>query len=83
MRLKSLRITRQTYGKNEGLMEGNLEVEDPSGEMKVFLTPDRCDAIIAVVADQLVEQTQVVAANMKANILNGTASVPKLGSPGT
>jgi len=55
MRLKSLRITRQTYGKNQGLMEGDLEVEDPSGEMKVFLTPDR----------------------------NGTASVPKLGSPGT
>ena len=41
--------------------------------MKIFLTPERCDAVVALVADQLVEQTKMVAETMKANILAGTA----------
>ena len=75
MRLKSLYLSRQTYGKNQGFLEGNLELEDPSGEMKIFLTPERCDAVVALVADQLVEQTKMVAETMKANILAGTAQL--------
>ena len=75
MRLKKLYLNRQQWGKNTGLMEGEIEIEDPSGEMKIFLSPERCDAVVALVADQIVEQTKAVAEAMKSNILTGVAQL--------
>lgn len=75
MRLKSISISRQQWGKNQGFLEGSLELEDPSGEMKIFLSPERCDAVVALVADQIVEQTKLVAETMKSNILIGSAQL--------
>jgi len=65
MRLKELTVVRKEWGENVGKLEGKIILESPRGEITTFLDPARSDAIIAVIADLLVEETIEIARVLK------------------
>lgn len=77
MRLSMLRIERKRWGDNNGKLEGEMEIESPTSKMTVLLDPERCDKIVALVADLLVDQAKANAENLK---MEGLSMQPLLES---
>ena len=69
MELSSLHLRRSGYGIDKGELTGSLVVTTMSGEVNLKLSGKNAEKILAVVADQLVEQAQEVAHNITRDIL--------------
>ena len=72
MLLKSIYLRRNMYGVEEGKLKGNIDVGTSLGEIKLILTEEKCQQILNLVADALVEQTKEVAQLMTAELIEGT-----------
>lgn len=89
MILKSLSIRRRFVGYGdepspETLFEGSVEFEGRYGSVSCNLNGDTSRAVLAVVADSLVESSKDLADNLTAEIFNGAALAgddPKLEAP--
>jgi len=68
MRLKSLQIDRQTWTPGQPLV-GHIRFMDDSGEIQVNLDDAKCNEMLRVVADALVEKSKAIANDLTANIL--------------
>jgi hypothetical protein len=68
MELKSLTI-RRTW---EGKIEGGIEVGAERGKVMLTLTEEQAAAIVAVVADCLVDVAREVASDLTAQMIDGS-----------
>ena len=69
MELRSLYLTRETYGEKKGTLSGNLEVTTISGDIKIRLIGERAEQILAIVTEQLVETAKDVAENITREVI--------------
>lgn len=86
MQLNELKIERNMYtfrheGTEPGAIGGVIKFADKHrSEITLVLTPDHIDAILAIVADAMVEQTRKLATDLTANIIeHARTSAPMLG----
>ncbi len=68
MELKSVSIRRQTWLENKPVT-GEIEFQSPIGEIKLILTQEDCHQLLKLFSARLVAQTQAVANNMTASII--------------
>lgn len=85
MQLNELKIARNMYtfrheNVEPGTIGGTIKFSDQHrSEITLVLTPDHIDAILAIVAGAMVEQTRKLATDLTANIIeHARASVPLL-----
>jgi len=86
MQLNELKITRNMYtfrheSVEPGAVGGVIKFADQHrSEITLVLTPDHIDAILAIVAEAMVEQTRKLATDLTANIIeHARVSAPLLG----
>ena len=69
MELKSLNLNRYSY-QNDGKLTGTLHVTSNEGsEIKIVLTEDKADKILALISEQLVESAKEIAENLTREII--------------
>ena len=79
MELKSVSLNRLTWKEGKPI-EGDITFMAPIGEIKLVLTPQDCQDILKLLSHRLVQQTQDLARNMTANIIESAAVLPALES---
>lgn len=73
MRLTGISMDRSSYGEYKGKFAGSLTFNDDyHNQIKLVLSEDKCDAILQLVAKQLIEQTQQIAGDMTERIIEAT-----------
>ena len=75
-RLTNLFIKLETYGVNKDRYTGSVEFANEHGTVEINLGPEVAEKILAVVADQLVESSKEIAANLTAEIINQDHALP-------
>jgi hypothetical protein len=72
--IKSVYLTVNDYGPDKGKLQGSIEFINKHGEIKVRIGNEQAAAIIAILADQLVQTAQETAALMTSQVLEQAAS---------
>ncbi len=70
MQLRMVHLARNNYGDDKGLLKGSVEVTTLAGEIKLHLDEEKAEKILALIADQLVENTQEIAQSITSSIIN-------------
>lgn len=69
MELRTIYLSRETYGADKGKLKGNVTVSTLAGEIKLYLSEEKAGRILNICADQLVENAKEVAQNITKEIL--------------
>lgn len=77
MILKSIYIAIEEWGDKKGRYTGNAVFASGVGELKVNLTPETSDKVLAVLAEQLVVSAQEAAKIMTSQVI-ATATTNQL-----
>lgn len=80
MRLKQLHIDRQ-YWETGAPLAGHIMFDDNAGEISVKLDDAKCQQMLAIVADSMVEHSRKLANELTANVLLGVQALPGLAAP--
>jgi hypothetical protein len=67
--VKAVYIQREEWGADKGKLNGSITFEGALGEVKVRLNNTKAQAIIALLADELVACAQDTAALMRSELL--------------
>jgi hypothetical protein len=70
--LEQININRINWGDSEGLYEGSVVFANNLGTIKLKLTPEISNGILAVVSKELINTTKVVANQLDAAVLAST-----------
>ncbi|RLV60991.1 hypothetical protein D5018_03880 [Parashewanella curva] len=73
MLLQDLRLTRRSFGKDEGKMIGSAEFSNKQGKVTIKLTAEQCDKILRVCADSVIENSKEAAEMMTAGFIEAKA----------
>ena len=79
MEFESLSLTKETYGANKGRIVGRIEFRGVFGSVGLSLNPEAAQAMLKIVAEQMVEASKTLATNLTAEIIE-QASTPALES---
>lgn len=63
-RITRIRLDKETYGVNKGMLTGVLEVENEWGEVRINVDPAKAAEILRILAPALVQTSQDVASMM-------------------
>lgn len=75
MKLTGIEMRREQYGEDKGKFKGHLTFNDDyQNRIQLVLDEEKCQAILILVADQLVKQTQQIAGDMTARIIEQATS---------
>lgn len=69
MKLSSLNLRRSSYGVDQGELAGTLVVTTVSGDIQLRLSQEKCEQILAIVSEQLVDSAKEVAENITKEIV--------------
>jgi hypothetical protein len=70
--LEQININRINWGDSEGLYEGSVVFANNLGTIKLKLTPEISNGILAVVSKELINTTKVVANQLDAAVMAST-----------
>jgi len=70
--LEQININRINWGDSEGLYEGSVVFANNLGTIKLKLTPEISNGILAVVSKELINTTKVVANQLDAAVIAST-----------
>lgn len=71
--MHTIHLTRSSYGSDEGKLSGNVSFTAATGEIKFNLTEEHCQKIVDIMADALIEYTQVAADKMHQAVIDSTS----------
>jgi hypothetical protein len=76
--IKSIRITRQEWGVNKDKLTGEMEVTNQHGGITINLDAAKCERIVMLMAEALIETAQGTANMMVENILAQQVNAPAM-----
>lgn len=75
MELQTLVIGRESYGVNEGRYTGTASFKNQYGQITLNLDPSTSDAILAILAEELVKSARTVGQELTAACLSSTPAL--------
>jgi DICT domain-containing protein len=71
MKLERLSISRSGWGKDMGKLTGEIEFDNQHAKVTVKLSEDKANKILAIIAEQIVENAREVSALLVQEVLDG------------
>ncbi len=84
LQLKSLKIQRAMYGKNEGSFEGAIVFDGERGEVSLIVTPELAHKFFLLCADAVIDTAKLAATSLMVEAQDSIArdiTPPKVGAP--
>ena len=81
MQMTLLRVHRITYGKEEGMLQGVVEFTGPRGKVELELDEQLSQEVVNLCSDGIVRMSREIAAELTAEIVEGTAALPAPDDP--
>jgi len=75
MRLTELRITLNSYGKDEGQYTGKVRFTNKDGDIALKLNASMCEEIFTICADGMIDVAKEAAANMTCSIIEHKSTI--------
>ena len=76
--IKQITMNRQEWGVNKGKLTGGMEIINEHGTIAITLDTAKCERIVMLMAEALIETAQGTASMMVENILAQQATAPAL-----
>ena len=76
--IKNIRMERQEWGVNKDKLTGGMEIINEHGTIAIALDTAKCERIVMLMAEALIETAQGTASMMVENILAQQATAPAL-----
>ena len=75
MKLNTLKIERERWGKNEGKFTGSIKFDNELGEISVNLSPEQCDKLFAVIAEGIIDTAKEAANELTVSVIEHKESL--------
>lgn len=69
MKLESIHIFDQSYGREEGKLTGKLKIRGENGQIELTIGFEACQQVLAVIAEGMAEESRRVADLLTAEII--------------